>query len=101
MTEKRETLVAQRGKRVPMFVKIVPDFDEAQIKVLAVVLLQYGMDDVIAIAPCRVRRYATQFKNDGDLMPSISKERLTNECLGPIRAYDWAGAEKNRAAFAG
>ena len=45
---KREALAQAHGKRVPVFVKIAPDLDEAQIQVIAATLQRHGMDGVIA-----------------------------------------------------
>jgi dihydroorotate dehydrogenase len=45
---KREELAQQHGKRVPVFVKIAPDLDEEQVKVIAATLKRHGMDGVIA-----------------------------------------------------
>ena len=36
------------GRRVPLFVKIAPDLDEAQVDVIAATLRRHGMDGVIA-----------------------------------------------------
>jgi len=45
---RREQLAQQHGKRVPVFVKIAPDLDEAQVDVIAATLKRHGMDGVIA-----------------------------------------------------
>jgi len=45
---KREELAAAQGRRVPIFVKIAPDLDENQVKVIAATLQRHGMDGVIA-----------------------------------------------------
>lgn len=45
---KREELAAAQNRRVPIFVKIAPDLDENQVKVIAATLLRHGMDGVIA-----------------------------------------------------
>lgn len=45
---RREELAQQHGKRVPVFVKIAPDLDEAQVDVIAATLKRHGMDGVIA-----------------------------------------------------
>lgn len=45
---KREELSAQQKRRVPIFVKIAPDLDENQVKVIAATLQRHGMDGVIA-----------------------------------------------------
>jgi dihydroorotate dehydrogenase len=45
---RREELAQQHDKRVPVFVKIAPDLDEAQVDVIAATLKRHGMDGVIA-----------------------------------------------------
>jgi dihydroorotate dehydrogenase len=45
---RRAELAQQHGKSVPMFVKIAPDLDEAQVGVIAATLRQNGIDGVIA-----------------------------------------------------
>jgi dihydroorotate dehydrogenase len=45
---RRKALARQHGKRVPIFVKIAPDLDEAQVDVIAATLKRHGMDGVIA-----------------------------------------------------
>lgn len=44
----REVLVKQHGKRVPIFVKIAPDLDDAQVDVIAATLKRHAMDGVVA-----------------------------------------------------
>ena len=48
IAERREVLATQHAKRVPVFVKIAPDLDEAQVSVIAATLQRHGMDGVIA-----------------------------------------------------
>jgi len=48
IAERREVLASQHGKRVPIFVKIAPDLDEAQIGVIAAALKRHAMDGVVA-----------------------------------------------------
>ncbi len=45
---RREVLAKQQKRRVPLFVKIAPDLDEAQVDVIAATLKRHGMDGVIA-----------------------------------------------------
>jgi dihydroorotate dehydrogenase len=45
---RREQLARTHGRRVPLFVKIAPDLDEAQVQVIAATLRRHGMDGVIA-----------------------------------------------------
>ncbi|MDE2275078.1 MAG: quinone-dependent dihydroorotate dehydrogenase [Burkholderiales bacterium] len=44
----RNRLAAETGRRVPMFVKIAPDLDDAQVAVIAATLQRHGLDGVIA-----------------------------------------------------
>jgi dihydroorotate dehydrogenase len=48
LQQRKEALAVQHGKRVPMFVKIAPDLDEAQVGVIATTLRNNGIDGVIA-----------------------------------------------------
>ena len=48
IAERREALSSQHGKRVPIFVKIAPDLDEAQVEVIADTLKRHAMDGVVA-----------------------------------------------------
>ena len=45
---RREQLAQQHGRRVPLFVKIAPDLEQAQVEVIAATLRKHGMDGVIA-----------------------------------------------------
>jgi dihydroorotate dehydrogenase len=44
IAEQRELLAQQHGKRKPIFLKIAPDLDAAQIEVIAATLKRYGTD---------------------------------------------------------
>ncbi|OYU76714.1 MAG: dihydroorotate dehydrogenase (quinone), partial [Burkholderiales bacterium PBB5] len=48
LQNRRTQLAAQTGRQVPMFVKIAPDLDEAQVAVIATTLQANGIDGVIA-----------------------------------------------------
>ncbi|TFZ08506.1 quinone-dependent dihydroorotate dehydrogenase [Ramlibacter humi] len=48
LAQRREELAREHGRRVPLFVKIAPDLDEAQVDVIAATLRRHGMDGVIA-----------------------------------------------------
>jgi dihydroorotate dehydrogenase len=45
---RREALARQHGRQVPMFVKIAPDLDEAQLDLIAATLLRHRIDGVVA-----------------------------------------------------
>ncbi|MEZ5644178.1 MAG: quinone-dependent dihydroorotate dehydrogenase [Burkholderiaceae bacterium] len=44
VAERREQLAQRSGRRIPVFLKIAPDLDDAQIGVIAATLLRYGAD---------------------------------------------------------
>lgn len=48
LQERRQQLITRHGHSVPMFVKIAPDLDEAQIGVIAATLKKNAVDGVIA-----------------------------------------------------
>ncbi len=56
---RREVLAQAQKRRVPIFVKIAPDLDEAQVDVIAQALERHGMDGVIA-TNTTIRRDAVQ-----------------------------------------
>ena len=45
---RRAELAVQHGRQVPIFLKIAPDLDEAQVAVIAATLQKHGLDGVIA-----------------------------------------------------
>ncbi|MGE0331349.1 MAG: quinone-dependent dihydroorotate dehydrogenase [Ramlibacter sp.] len=48
VAQRREALAKQHQRRVPVFVKIAPDLDEAQVDVIAATLKRHAMDGVVA-----------------------------------------------------
>jgi dihydroorotate dehydrogenase len=44
VAERRERLAQHTGRRIPVFLKIAPDLDDAQIEVIAATLRRYGCD---------------------------------------------------------
>ncbi|HWH73565.1 MAG TPA: quinone-dependent dihydroorotate dehydrogenase [Methylibium sp.] len=48
LQQRRQQLIAQHGRNVPMFVKIAPDLDETQVGVIAATLQRHAIDGVIA-----------------------------------------------------
>ena len=48
LQSRRAELQAEHGRRVPLFVKIAPDLDEAQLRLIAATLVNNGIDGVIA-----------------------------------------------------
>ena len=48
LQDRRRQLQQQHGRSVPMFVKIAPDLDEAQVRMIAATLTRHGLDGVVA-----------------------------------------------------
>jgi len=48
LSERDEKLARQHGRRVPLFVKIAPDLDEAQVDVVAATFAKSGMTGIVA-----------------------------------------------------
>ena len=48
IAQRREALAHRHARRVPIFVKIAPDLDQAQIDVIAAALKRHGIDGVVA-----------------------------------------------------
>jgi dihydroorotate dehydrogenase len=48
LVARRALLATQHGKQVPIFLKIAPDLDEAQVAAIATALTHHGMDGVVA-----------------------------------------------------
>ncbi|MBL8327005.1 MAG: quinone-dependent dihydroorotate dehydrogenase [Rubrivivax sp.] len=45
---RRDELAGEHGRQVPVFLKIAPDLDEAQVDLIATTLMRHGIDGVIA-----------------------------------------------------
>jgi dihydroorotate dehydrogenase len=48
ISQRRQALAREHGRRVPIFGKIAPDLDAAQVDVIAATLKRHGMDGVVA-----------------------------------------------------
>ena len=88
VAKRRGMLVKQHGKRVPIFVKIAPDLDAAQVDVIAATLKRHGMDGVVATNTTLSRdvvegmRHA---KEAGGLSGSPVLQ-ASNQVIGQLRA---------------
>ncbi len=88
LAERRETLAGQHGKRVPLFVKIAPDLDEAQVQVIAATLKRHGMDGVVA-TNTTLSREAVQGQAHADEAGGLSGApvlQASNRVIGQLRA---------------
>ena len=89
---RRQALAASQHRTVPMFVKIAPDLDEAQVGVIAATIRKNGLDGVIA-TNTTIARDAVQGQPHADeagglsgrpvFEPSNRVIRLLRAALGP------------------
>ena len=92
ISARREALAARHGRRVPLFVKIAPDLDDAQVGVIAATLTKHGIDGVIA-TNTTIARDAVKHLPHGDEAGGLSGApvfeasnrviRLLRAALGP------------------
>ena len=86
-------LAAAHGKSVPMFVKIAPDLDEAQVSVIAATLRKHGIDGVIA-TNTTLARDAVQGLPNADESGGLSGSPVlaaSNRVIAQLRAALGAG----------
>ena len=85
---KREALAQVHGRRVPIFVKIAPDLDDAQVEVIALTLRRHAMDGVIA-TNTTVARDAVKGLPNADETGGLSGAPVlaaSNRIIGRLRA---------------
>jgi dihydroorotate dehydrogenase len=85
---RREELAAQHGRRVPIFLKIAPDLDTAQIDAIALALTRHGMDGVIA-TNTTLAREAVRDLPHGDETGGLSGapvREMSNRVITQLRA---------------
>jgi dihydroorotate dehydrogenase len=87
VAERRAALMKQHGKRVPLFVKIAPDLDMAQVGVIASTLQRHQMDGVIAANTTLSRdavKGLTHAEEAGGLSGAPVRE-ASNRVIGQLR----------------
>ena len=85
---RRLQLAAQHGRRVPMFVKIAPDLDDAQVQVIAATIRKNGIDGVIA-TNTTIARDAVKHLPHGNEAGGLSGAPVlaaSNRVIGQLRA---------------
>jgi dihydroorotate dehydrogenase len=90
---RRLQLAQQHGKRVPLFVKIAPDLDEAQVGLIACTLLKNGIDGVVA-TNTTLARDAVQGQPHADEAGGLSGRPVfeaSNRVIRQLRAALGAG----------
>ena len=93
LQERRQQLIARHGRSVPMFVKIAPDLDEAQVGVIAATLKKNAIDGVIA-TNTTLSRDAVQGQAHATEVGGLSGRPVfeaSNRVVGQLRAALGAG----------
>jgi dihydroorotate dehydrogenase len=89
----RDELAAQHQRRVPLFLKIAPDLDEAQIDLIGATLKRHAIDGVIA-TNTTIERSAVQGLPHADEAGGLSGRPVleaSNRVIGRLRAQLGAG----------
>ncbi len=89
----REELVAQHGRKVPLFVKIAPDLDEAQVGLIANTLKACGVDGVIATNTTLARDAVAGHRHAGEAggLSGAPVLAASNRVIAGLRAALGAG----------
>ncbi len=93
LQERRLQLTAKLGRNVPMFVKIAPDLDEAQVGVIAATLKKNAIDGVIA-TNTTISREAVKGLPHAEETGGLSGRPVfeaSNRVIGQLRAALGAG----------
>ena len=88
LQQRKQQLATQHRRSVPMFVKIAPDLDDAQIKLIAATLRLNGIDGVIA-TNTTINRDAVQGLAHADEAGGLSGRPLlaaSNRVIAMLRA---------------
>ena len=84
LVERRAALASKLGRTVPMFLKIAPDLDEAQVQVIAATLERHGLDGVIA-TNTTISREAVKGLPHADEAGGLSGKPVLEASNGVIR----------------
>jgi dihydroorotate dehydrogenase len=85
---RRQTLAATHGRRVPLFLKIAPDLDDAQVQMIAITVQRHRIDGVIATNTTVAReavRGQRHAEETGGLSGAPVRE-ASNRVIGLLRA---------------
>ena len=88
LQSRRTKLAKRHGRRVPVFVKIAPDLDEAQVGVIAATLVKHGIDGVVATNTTTARE-AVKHLPHGEEAGGLSGRPLfeaSNRVIAQLRA---------------
>lgn len=93
LVSRKAELAARHGKTVPMFLKIAPDLDERQVRVIAHTVRQHGVDGIVA-TNTTLARDAVQGLAHADEAGGLSGSpvlKASNEVIRALRSELGAG----------
>ncbi len=85
---RRERLAKQHGKRVPVFVKIAPDLNDLQVKLIAATLRRHEMDGVVATNTTldRAAVIGMRHADEAGGLSGAPVFQLSNQVIAQLRA---------------
>ena len=91
--ERKTQLEKTHGRRVPVFVKIAPDLDSAQVQVIAATIQKNGIDGVIATNTTIARDAVKHLPHGGETggLSGAPVFAASNRVIGQLRAALGAG----------
>jgi len=93
LQERRAALAQKHGRPVPMFVKIAPDLDEAQVQLIAATLQKNRIDGVIATNTTIARDAVASLRHGGEAggLSGAPLFAASNRVIAQLRAALGAG----------
>jgi len=88
IAQRRKALAREHGRRVPIFVKIAPDLDQAQVDMIAAALKRHGMDGVVATNTTTSRDAVQGLRHAGEAggLSGAPVLEPSNRVIGQLRA---------------
>ena len=88
LQRRKAALASRHGRVVPMFVKIAPDLDETQVRLIAATLVRHGIDGVIATNTTVARTAVAHLPHGGETggLSGAPVFEASNRVIAQLRA---------------
>ena len=88
LQQRKAALASRHGRMVPMFVKIAPDLDETQVRLIAATLVRHGVDGVIATNTTVARTAVAHLPHGGETggLSGAPVFEASNRVISQLRA---------------
>ena len=88
LQQRKAALASRHGRVVPMFVKIAPDLDETQVRLIAATLVRHGIDGVIATNTTVARTAVAHLPHGGEIggLSGAPVFEASNRVIAQLRA---------------